>query len=141
MERVQELEAKLRDERIQIYNQVIQPFIIALSSDATFAHEPKYKGKTREQVVQDIMLSAGYRDAAFRLSLVGSDRVVKAYNELMQNFYNLSQGTEPSKPLELIEVLGEFLLEVRRGMGNENTSLNKRQMLEWLIKDIRRLPS
>ena len=69
----------------------------------------------------------------FKLALMGSDGVLKAYNDLMQYFYKV-QGNTDTKII--IPLLGTFLLEIRRGMGNVSTGVNNLEMLEWLIKDI-----
>ena len=136
IERLQELEAKLREERINIYFQILEPYIVAFSTAETLANDKSFKGKNRVQVVSDQILSLEYKKAAFKLSLMGSDNVVKAFNDLMQGFYNQSGDQAQVKQILL---LGEFLLEIRKGVGNEKTSLDKIDMLEWLIKDIRQL--
>ena len=89
------------------------------------------------------LLSLEYRQKGFKLSLVGSDPVVKAYNDLMQFFYSHS-GAEGGSKLdhrEMMALLGEFLLEIRRSMGNEATTLDNWGMLEWFMTDARRLRS
>ncbi len=67
---------------------------------------------------------------------MGSDGVVKAYNELMQHFYR--QGDESTKAPDhqhTMNLLGGFLLEIRKSMGNESTKLDYLQMLEWFITE------
>jgi hypothetical protein len=88
------------------------------------------------------MLSLEYRQKAFRLSLVGSDSVVLAYNNLMQYFYQRNDQTQqPPAPVdvkEMMSLLGRFLLEIRRSMGNEATKLDNWGMLEWFLTDARK---
>lgn len=36
-----------------------------------------------------------------------------------------------------MNLLGAFLLEIRRSMGNEMTTLSNWQMLEWFMQDAR----
>jgi hypothetical protein len=36
----------------------------------------------------------------------------------------------------MIGNFGEFLLAIRRSVGNENTILDKIEMLEWMISDV-----
>jgi hypothetical protein len=89
------------------------------------------------------LLSLEYREQGFRLSLVGSDAVVRAYNNLMQYFYQ-RQGSSPPKEVdikEMMALLGQFLLEVRRSMGNEATTLSNWDMLEWFLTDARKYRS
>jgi hypothetical protein len=87
------------------------------------------------------LLSLEYREQGFRLSLVGADPVVKSYNNLMQYFYSRGEQTPASEPdvAEMLKLLGQFLLEIRRSMGNEMTSLSNWEMLEWFFTDARKL--
>ena len=39
----------------------------------------------------------------------------------------------------MLAVFGDFLLAIRKSVGNEETRLDKIQMLEWLITDIHTL--
>lgn len=135
VERARELEEKLRDERINVYFQILEPYIIGLTKPENITNDKALKGKSQQQLIQEKILSLEYRNAAFKLSLMGSDNVVRAFNALMQGFYKQSSGqTNPEQVL----LLGKFLLEVRRGVGNENTSLDMLNMLEWLITDIQK---
>lgn len=138
-ERVRELEEKLRDDRINVYFQILEPFIIAMLTDEIFKKDKSFKGKARQEIVDEKILSLEYRKAAYKLTLVGSDRVVKAYNDLMQAFYNKPENeTSEETAMRLFHFLGKFLLEIRRGMGNEKTSLKEFEMLESMITDIRK---
>ena len=38
----------------------------------------------------------------------------------------------------MMSLLGTFLLEIRKSMGNETTALDNWDMLEWFLKDARR---
>lgn len=139
-----ELENRLRSERIAIYNDIIEPFIIFLMSDTAWEHDRKNKGKDKFAVATAKLLSLDYRRRGFQLSLMGSDSVVKAYNELFQLFYIQGEGDQsPShdRLVEMLERLGHFLLEVRRSMGNEATTLERWDMIDWWLKDARKLRS
>lgn len=131
------LEEKLRDDRIEVYNTILEPFIVILVKDEGIANLKEYRNKTKEQVASDIMLSLKYRQASFRLALFGSDNVVRAFNSLMQHFFKQGVGQTPEDGNKTtIRLLGSFLLEIRRSVGNETTDLKNYEMLEWLIKDI-----
>lgn len=148
---LRELEEKLRDDRIEIYNKILEPFIILLmpeeifQNDEAFQRDKRFRGKTKDEVGQILMLSMEYRQTAFKLTLMGSDEVVRAYNEFMQFFY--ARANNPDLPVELnrnstatmLKLLGQFLLEIRRSMGNKASDLTSIEMLEWMIKDIRSL--
>jgi hypothetical protein len=88
LQRRQELEDKLREDRIAIYNAILEPFIIMLTPDAAWRSDPQNKNKDKFQVATAKMLSLKYRQTGFQLSLAGSDEIVKAYNELMQSFFH-----------------------------------------------------
>ena len=134
------LEEQLRDDRIEIYNQILEPFIVLLMSDAAWASDPKNKNKDKFKTATAKMLSLEYRKTSFRLSLIGSDSVVSAYSDLLQYFYNrTTSSSSPSDIGETVSLLGSFLLEIRKSMGNESTKLDKLGMLEWFLTDVRGL--
>ena len=88
VERRRELENKLHADRIATYNQILEPFIILFMTDAAWAHDPKNKGKNKSDLATVRMLSLEYRNASFKLSLVGSDAVVIGFNNLFQFFFS-----------------------------------------------------
>lgn len=141
-ERQKDLEDKLRDDRIEIYNQILEPFIILLMTDKAWESDKKYKNKDKNTYATTQMLSLEYRRQGFKMSLMGSDSVVKSYNNLMQYFYNHSETedqSDSSSLKEILRLLGEFLLEIRKSMGNETSKLTAQDMLEWWMKDIRNI--
>lgn len=139
IERKSRLEDKLRDDRIEIYNQILEPFIILLMSDAAWSSDSKNKNKDKFKIASSKMLSLEYRKTSFKLSLIGSDSVVRSFNDLMQYFYE--QGADapasPQNVKEMVSLLGKFLLEIRKSMGNESTKIDNWGMLEWFISDAR----
>jgi len=144
MERRSDLEAKLREDRIAAYNQILEPFIVLLIADAAWKSNPENTGKDKNQLALQTMLSLDYRRHAFKMSLVGGDNVIKAYNNLMQHVFHLSDGTGAegapiSDPNQIIGLLGAFLLEIRRSMGNEKTALDQWDMLEWFLTDAKKM--
>ncbi len=138
-ERIKELEDKLRADRIDIYNKLLEPFFVLFTTDAAFAKDPKYKGQSKDSLSIGKMLTVEYRIVGFKLSLVGDDSVVRAYNKLMQFFYRGEHNAEGDEILQKtsrwIELLSELLLEIRKSMGNHNTSLNNWEMIEWFLTD------
>jgi hypothetical protein len=138
-ERAYELEEKLRDDRVCVYNEILEPFIILLTKDEAFESKKEYKGKSKIQIATEKIVSLSYRQTAFKLALMGSDDVVKSYNNLMQFFFNQdSEQKTNENTRRMLELLGNFLLEIRKSVGNQKTSLSNLEMLEWLITDIRR---
>lgn len=138
--RIRELEDKLRADRIETYNQLLEPFFILFTTDAIFAIDPKFKGKNKDQLSIGKMLTVEYRKVGFKLSLVADDAVVRAYNKLMQFFYKSEQeglsGDELLvKTSQWIKLLSELLLEIRKSMGNQHKSLTNWEMIEWFMSD------
>jgi hypothetical protein len=142
LERTFALEDQLREDRIATYNEILEPFILFLTPDAVWNSDPKNKNKNKDKfaVATQNLLSLQYRKQCFKLALMGSDGVVKAFNELFQFFYKSSDASNPLSETELkrgVTLLGSLLLEIRKSMGNEATKLDSWDMLEWWITDIR----
>jgi hypothetical protein len=140
VERQRDLEDKLRQDRIETYNFILEPFIILFMTEAAWATDKTNRNKNKGEVATGKMLSLEYRKAAFKLSLVGSDAVVLAYNDLMQFFYSQGEPTSPTEETlkKTMSLLGAFLLQIRRSMGNEATKLSEWQMLEWFMQEARK---
>ncbi len=141
LERTMELEDKLREDRIQAYNQILEPFVLLLMSKAAWTADPKNKGKDKDTIATQKMLSHEYRQVASKMSLVGSDDAVRSYNNLMQYFFERGDQGESASPQDakdMVALIGKFLLEIRKSMGNESTGLDHWDMLEWFISDVRK---
>jgi len=141
LERRVALEDKLHEDRIGTYNKILEPFIIFLIPEKAWLSDAKNKNKNKNDIATKKMLSLEYREQGFRLSLVGSDAVVKSYNNLMQYFFERAdQSDNPAEGdvREMMSLLGKFLLEIRRSMGNEATKLDNWDMLEWFLSDTRK---
>jgi len=141
IERQVELERKLREDRIAVYNALLEPFIIFFTSDEAWKADPKHKGKDKLEFGQRALLSLDYKRNAFRLTVLGSDGVLRAYNALMQHFYRSAENsTELADNLKpFVAKIGTLILEIRKSMGNEDTQLSNWEMLEWFLKDIHKL--
>jgi len=139
-DRIRQLEDKLREDRIETYNLLLEPFFVMFTSDAVFKQDPKYRGKKKDQVGIGKMLTVEYRRVGFKLALLADDPVVRAYNALMQFFYKGEhEGLEEQELLirtsQWIELLAQLLLEIRRSMGNANTQLSNWEMIEWFMSE------
>lgn len=137
-ERFRDSEAKLRDERIKVYYSIIEPYILILSDDDNILSLPeykKYKSKklSKNEIAVEIMRSVNYKRAGLQLVWFGSDEVIKAFNRMMQYSYKNIDGQ--SDPKELFQHFGNFLLEIRRSVGNEITELNYFDMFEGFFRD------
>ncbi len=135
IERKIKLEENLRSDRIEIYNQILKPYILTFSNYDNKNTKLKRKSTTKEDEAVKIILSHEYRRACCQLVLIGSDEVVTSYNSLMQHFYSVNDENQNS--IKLMELLGDFLLAIRKSVGNDATTITNLGMLEWLIKDIK----
>ena len=142
IEYTQKLQEKLREDRIEIYNTILEPYIILFMPDAAWEQDSKNKGKQKDKVALGKMLSLEYRKVAFRLILIANDGVVRAYNNMNQHFMNQGDSDESvvsiDKLKKMVGLVGDFLLEIRRSMGNEATTLKNTETLEWFMSDIRK---
>lgn len=139
-ERTIKQEEALRDNRIEVYDQILEPFTIMFAKNESLAADRSNKGKSKSALMSEIIGSKQYRQAGFKMVLMGSDDVVRAYNNLMQFFFveNVEEQvkTNPRMPLEM---MGTLLLEIRKSVGNEKTKLTNLEMLEFFITDIRQI--
>ena len=135
--RIRELEDRLHEDRIATYNSLLEPFFLLFTSEAAFAVDPKYKNKQKNDLAIERMLSVQYRQVGFKLSLVANDAVVRAYNNLMQFFYQTEGDARPLdvKTSHWIALMGTLLLEIRKSMGNESSGLDRWEMIEWFMAD------
>ena len=142
--RAAKLEETIRGDRLQIYENILEPFIILFMKEDALSVNRAQRGKTKEQRVLEIMQSVEYRQAAFKLSLFANDDVVRAYNSLMQFSYKMGSDSDSREEQgaigqQLLAFFGDFLLEIRKSVGNETSSLSNIDMLKWMITDIEKL--
>jgi hypothetical protein len=127
-----ETQAKLNEERRKAYIEILAPYIRILAD---------FKGKGPIQALNE-MKTYEYGKTAFELALFGSDDVVRAYNEYKQYTFKAKEMVDKKdedKAKELFHLLGKFLLEIRRDVGNRKTKLKELDMLKWKIIDIEKL--
>ncbi len=145
-QRAQKLEEEIRDERVDVYNNILAPFIAIFSEGLGDSGEPNRRKGRKAKSGAEVMQSIEYRQAAFKLSLFASDEVIRAFNNLMQFAYAMENATssaiDSSQPtlengMEFVTTFSEFLLTIRRSVGNETTTLRNLEMLEWMISDLR----
>jgi len=142
LERRFKLEDELRQDRIQTYNDILEPFVLLLMSETAWQSDPKNKSRDKNAIATQKLLSLEYRRKTFQMSLVGADEVVRAFNNLMQYFFQRPVQREgemtSDEAKELMGLIGNFLLEIRRSMGNDATKLDHWEMLEYFISDARK---
>lgn len=119
---------RLHDDRRKVYADVLEPIIRLFAG----IRDQKETQKALQQI-----RSFEWRRSAFEFSLIGSDDVVRAFNEMMQYIYRFDPNSGPQiHPVELMRLLGAFLLEIRKSVGEPKTSLLPVDMLKPHIKEI-----
>jgi hypothetical protein len=121
------LEARERErERVlaaqrKLYDDLLDPIIRALAGVGD--------AKVLDEALADLRKPA-YKKTVFSFSMTGDDRVVSAFNRMMQCLY-----TTPSGPGDQAMLFfGDLLLEIRRSVGVPRTRLTARDMLAGLFK-------
>ncbi len=126
-ERLAVVEQKLRDERRLIYQKVVTMYILLLSKTATDAEKEAFAKSTE------------YRNACYDLMFIGSDDVVKSFNELSQ--YNMRTANNPIPVDGVIDyafwlLVMRLMHNIRKDLGNDRTNIEKFDMLDFKITDI-----
>ncbi len=124
LEAKRRVEESLRDEAAKVYLEILMPFAV-LFTDLS----PKSQKETLKKIT-----SKEYREKSFKLILVGSDDVVRSWNEMWNIIYKTERGESESNNILL--AFGNVLLSIRKSLGNTKTTMNSKDMLRWLIKDI-----
>ena len=141
-EQKRQKEERLHPSRLDVYKKCLEPFAVALMPDKMWEigdANKKYRTKDKEQAAMVSLSSIDYRNNTFELMLIGSDEVVRAYNDLFQFFYSDAPRENENAGKEGIAKLGSLLLEIRKSVGEDSTELENWDMLKWLITDIESL--
>lgn len=117
--KINSLEDKLREDRRKIYFDLLEPFVKLFNRE-----------NSREEAITYIV-SEKYRRTSFEVTLIGSDAVVRAHGDLMQQTFH-----EVNEPKKMIGSLAALLLELRKDLEHTNTKLTKKDMLRHMITDI-----
>ena len=118
---------RLHNERRQIYIRVLRPYFHILG------------GKTSPDDLRESLRrlkSVEHRTALFELTLVGSDGVVRAVSDFMQQGFRVAQEGSTMSPSDLVQTWGGVLLAIRRDLRDRKTQLRERDMLRSFITDI-----
>lgn len=138
-ERQAAIDRQMQADRIAVYQELLKPFMIMFMNDTAWAsaqaRNRAYKNKTKEAVVQDLMWSEDWILNSFRLTLIGSDASVQAFNRLLDTARS-QEGQSTANPKQRVELVANLLLEIRRSAGNEQTGLENWDMLKPFITDL-----
>jgi len=111
-------------------------------SETAWISDKRNKGKDKNEIATNQMLTLEYRRLGFKLSLMAPDSLVKTYNNLLQYLYNMEESQSHKSEnfiKDMLKLLGTFLVEIRKSMGNEMTKLDYLDMCEWWMSDARKL--
>jgi hypothetical protein len=127
IETLRRAEEALRDERRRAYADVLDPCTRLFAG---------LKGEKDTQKAMQLVASYDYKRAAFEFAFIGSDDVVRAFNNLMRRVYRAGVESSSLAPRELLLLWGTLLLEIRRSLGDSKTTLEPVDMLRSQIRDI-----
>jgi len=121
------IEERAREKRLKTYEIIIEPMIAIFSANGNKNLETK---ATRQ------ILSLEYKKASFNLVTFGSDEMVRTFNKMMQYFYLYNPENDPDFTSNTMKVFCDFLLAIRKDLNDPNTTLKRRETIEFLIKDL-----
>ena len=130
-EELRATQERLVAERRKLYIELLEPYI------RMFAAKGDDSAPDTIKAMQTIP-SFEYRKTAFEFGFFASDGVMRAWNDMLASFFAASQQGRQIDAKALISAYGRVLLEIRRSLGNKDTSLQPKDMLRSMITDIDR---
>jgi len=136
------IQNKLREDRRNFYLELLEPYIFLFAKMPTLNQVTRTKEEELDlynEFLQKI-ISLEYKRTTFKLSLLGSVDVVKAYNNLTE-FTALPNAQEQPDDKQIIILLyATLLLKIHKDLGSKNTllkHLNEKDILKTMnIRDI-----
>lgn len=117
----------LRSERVELYTDLLEPFITVFSGG-----DPKLQEKSAARI-----LSPDFRKLMYRVMLMGSDDVVRAINAMWTQFYaNSDDGVTEEEAVLSMRSIAEALLAVRRELGDRKTKLIWQDVFRARVTDL-----
>lgn len=128
LEKLRDLDDKIRQERKKVYLGILQPLFLLLK-------------KPSDKELFDLINTSEYRQTTYELSFIGSDDAIRTYGDLMQFFYRSENPKEPkltswNRNVKTLNLIGKLLLAIRKDFGNSKTKLKENDMLRHVIKDL-----
>jgi hypothetical protein len=146
LQEARETEQRLSVERRLVYTSLLRPYSFIFTKDPDqiegLPPQRRNQGQARLTNLQRALgeiATVEYKQTAFDFILIASDDAAKAYNKLMQYMYN--HGGDPDYAVGIMAHLGQLLKQIRRSLGNKDTTLSQTDMLRFLITDIDDLES
>lgn len=131
LERNFKMAENLNKYKIEVYNEIMEPFVILCMSEEAWLLDPrsnKVKTRTKEQTTASIIMSVKYRRLLFQLCMFCSDRAVHIYNGITDS--NREEGSN-----EPVKLFADLILEIRKSVGNEETALTREDVLTLFVSD------
>ena len=124
--RREELRA-LREVRTPLYRQLIRPWATALAAARA--------GKDPVQTLAGSADSPDYHLALFEFAMTGSDDLVRSFSRLMLAASLSEHLPEAANPVidKPENVLGDFILQLRRDLGPRGTNLERDDVIRVLF--------
>ena len=119
-QRIIELEKRLATSRLETYKPLMEAIAAYFAKGATAKEEQRRNDR----------LMAALKDAALWVPVYGSDETVKAFHRIMQVAYSGAPG-----PI-MLRTYGQFMLSMRRDLGDADTSVGLVDLLGIRINDI-----
>lgn len=120
-QRIVELEKRLATFRLDTY----KPLLVAMNEYFNKDNPTPQEERRREQKLQDAL-----REAALWVPIYGSDETVRALQRMMQVAFS-----SPPAPI-MLRTYGEFMIAMRRDLGDSETKVDLVDLLGIRLKDI-----
>lgn len=119
-------EERAREKRLEIYNIILDPYIVITTPAAT---------KSEKEKALSNISSVKYKRAAFNLITFGSDETVRSFNKIMQYFFESKNEEDTDKP-EVIYHFSNLVLNIRRDLYSKKSKLSRSEVIEFTITDM-----
>lgn len=126
IERLNKAQEQLREDRKRVYLKLLEPFVRVLVSSKV----PDEGTKAVEQIK-----SFEYKMLVQEMYYFANDKVVNAFNDMMQAFYNTTDA-KPIDPIQFLKLWGNLTLQIRHAIGTNKSGLREADMLKGWITDI-----
>ncbi len=122
-----DIERRLAEKRHELYMGILDYYIRAIT------------GTDDAQKLRETAFSYEYKKKGFELVLIGDDRVIKAYNELLDYSTALEEDDKSDNEYEILKLFARLLREIRKSLGYKHTTLTDVDIIRPFIKDAEKL--
>ena len=143
------VQEKLREDRRKFYFDLLDPYLFlfrSISMQNLSNQEiktPDDQAAKRTAIENEFLqkaLSPEYKKTSAELILLGSDKVIKAYNELVHYTALKETTVDNDTDLTIIVLFASLFLEIRKDLGAHKTKLAEDEILKCLnFKEVDKL--